>query len=303
MSNVAELAIEAKPNRLVPGQFVGFSEDHRAAMWLDEEVKKAQRGVTTQVVDLTPGLARVLMDRNPHNRKISDITVANYARDIANGAWRFNGEPIIVSSDGLLNDGQHRCAAVIEANAGIRVALIIGVDRETRTTLDQGKSRTTGDYLAMEGHVDGVALAATAGYIWQWQARGQLSQQRQHRPTKAEVKSLIDANPSIAASLSSISKKGSDAVGGRALLAFCHWAFSLTSTRADATAFINSLLTGIDLSVRDPVLYARNRIMAERRLTAQERAELIFRAWNARRRGETPKTMPILGGPLPLVES
>lgn len=304
-SNIDMLHIAEKPakGKASQPQFQGFSADHRIAMWLEEEIKKAQNGVTTQVVELTPALAEVLLRRNPANRAISAVTVESYARDIANGSWRFNGEPVIVSSDGLLNDGQHRAQAVIDAKTAIDVVLIIGVERDTRTTLDQGKARAVGDYLAMEGHIDSFALAATAGYIWQWQSRGHLSTQRQHRPTKAEMKAVADSHPTIATSLASVKRKGSDAVGGRSMLAFCHWAFALTSSAAASSEFIASLINGIDLSARSPILYARNRLMAERRLTAHERAEIIFRAWNAHRRGVTPKTLPILGGPLPSVES
>lgn len=284
-------------------EFSGFSDFHRAAMWLDEEIKKARKGVTTQVVELTPALAEVLLSRNPANRKISDVVVNSYARDIISGAWKFNGEPVIVSVDGFLNDGQHRASAVVQAKISINCVLIIGVERDTRTPLDQGKMRSVGDYLSMEGHGDSNSLAAAASYIWQWQSRGQLSNQRQHRPTKAETKSLIDNNPSIAVSLAAIRRRGADAVGGRSLLAFCHFVFAMAVTEAEATAFVNALLTGIDLPVRDPVLYARNRLMAQRRMTPNERAELIFRAWNSRRRGEMPKTLPVLSGALPAVES
>lgn len=114
---------------------------------------------------------------------------------------------------------------------------------------------------------------------------------------------MVDDNPTIINSLTEVKRKGSDALGGRSMLAFCHWIFSLASSSADASSFIASLAAGINLSGRSPILYARNRLMADRRLTPGERAELIFRAWNADRRGETPKTLPVLGGPLPIVES
>ncbi|MCR4331465.1 MAG: DNA sulfur modification protein DndB [Sulfuricaulis sp.] len=301
MLKVAERPVEGKAD---VSKFVGFSEDHRAAMWLDEEVKKTRKGVTTQVVELTPALARVLLERNDANRKLSPFFIDAYARDMEHGAWRFNGEPVIISDDGKLNDGQHRCAAVIEANTAITVPLVIGVSRDTRTTLDQGRIRTAGDYLAMEGHIDPNVLAAASSYIWQWQTRGVLSGGGKAKPTKSELLELVDKHPDIAGSVAAIPRKGAPAAGGHSLLAFCHWAFSVAAPKSDVDMFMVSLTGGASLLSRDPILYVRNRLITERgRLRLNDKAELIFRGWNAHRKGESVSRIPIIGSVLPVVES
>lgn len=302
--NMLNIATATSAGKNIPSEHVGFSEDYVASAWLDGEITKAERlGVTTQVIDLTPALARVLLTRNPNNRKLSSNAVANFARDMANGSWSFNGEPVIIAGDGLLNDGQHRCAAVVESNTTVRVVLVIGTARESRLTLDQGRNRLSADYLSMNGYVDAAALAAAGGYLWQYQNHGRLSRQRPMRPTKGEVLAIVDATPGLVRSLAAIPTKNSDIAGGRATLAFCHWLFSMRTTTEEATAFIEKLTGGAGLLARDPILYARNRLSVERgRMGPNEKAELIFRAWNADRRGETPKTMPVLGGALPLLE-
>jgi hypothetical protein len=306
-SDLTMLKVAEKPHvgKAEVAQFTGFSDDHRAAMWLDEEVKKAKNGVTTQVVELTPALAGVLLARNDANRKISDYYVDAYARDIEHGAWRFNGEPVIVAKDGLLNDGQHRCAAVIAAKKAITVPLVIGVSRDTRTTLDQGRIRTAGDYLAMDGYVDPNVLAAAASYIWQWQTRGLLSGGGKAKPTKSELLEVVRKYPDIAQSVSKVPRKGAPAVGGHSMLAFVHWVFSSGTTDKDAVdRFIVALTGGASLLSRDPILYGRNRLITERgRLRLNDKAEIIFRAWNAHRRGESVSRLPVMGGVLPVVES
>lgn len=300
MLKVAEKPASGKAD---VSQFVGFSEDHRAAMWLDEEVKKARKSPTSQLVELTPGLARVLLDRNPKNRKISEMIVENYARDMEHGKWRFNGETIIVADDGTLNDGQHRCAAVVMANTAITTALVIGVHRDSRTTLDQGRTRTIADYLSMDGYINTMQLGTAAGFIWQHRERGYLANGGSGKPTKSEVMEFIDANPSIVQSVGRVQVKGAPAYGGPSMLAFCHWTFWQTANREAADDFLSRLIEGAGLLSRDPVLYLRNRLVNERgRLRPNDKAELIFRAWNASRRGETPKNLPILGGVLPVVE-
>lgn len=280
------------------------SPDRNASLWLDDQIARAQSGVISQVIDLTPPLARVLLARNPGNRKISANVVEKYARDMINGAWSFNGEPIIVSVDGSLNDGQHRCEAVLLADVTIPAILVLGPDRSSRLTVDQGKTRMAGDYLAMNGHVDSLALSASAKYVWQHKTYGELSVQTHFAPTKGEILHIVETTPTISESLTRVQKKGSDAVGGRSMLAFCHWTFTrISGKRADVDAFMDSLINGSNLGVRSPILYARNRLMAERgRLRPNEKAELIFRAWNATRRGDKVASLPIKGGALPAVE-
>lgn len=280
------------------------SEERVAAQWLDAEVQKAQKGITSQVVELTPALARVLLQRNQHNRSISPSYVSNYSRDVAAGAWRLNGEPIILSKDGSLNDGQHRAEAVALVDRPITVMLVIGVERDTRTTLDQGRMRLTSDYLHMEGRNDTKALAAAAVNVWQWQHIGRLSRSGADRPTKGEVMALIEATPNIAHAVAAIPKIGANVVGGRGVLAFARFAFAAVANKQDADAFIYSLMNGENLMAGSPILYARNRLLSNgQRLLIGERAELLFRAWNFHRKDEEVRSINLQGGELPLLEA
>ncbi len=295
--------IEAKGKKREPVRSDN-SPDVSASIWLNRKIEEAKFKVISEVVELTPALARVLLSRNPDNRKISQTIVENYARDIANGAWAFNGEPIIISNTGKLNDGQHRCEAVIAANTSIQTVLVLGTDRDSRLTIDQGKTRMTGDYLGMNGHVDSIALAAAANFIWQYVNHGFISWTRGFRPTKSEVLAFVESHPNVVESLAAIPNKGADAIGGRAILAFSYWVFlQACGDKTTVDLFIDSLVKGSNLVPRSPILYARNRLMAERgRLRPNEKAELILRAWNASRRGDKVSNLPIKGGALPAVE-
>lgn len=301
MQHVMDIATRGKKVSAIPSV---NSPDKNASVWLDEQIDKAKFAVTTQVVDLTPALARVLLARNPANRKLSETIVDNYARDITNGSWAFNGEPIIVSDTGVLNDGQHRCEAVISADTAIKTIIVFGPDRDSRLTVDQGKTRMVGDYLGMNGHIDAVALGAVANFIWQHKNHGFISGSKNFRPTKSEILAFVDGHPNIAESLASVPSKGSDAVGGRAILGFAHWSFlAACSDKSTVELFLDALIKGSNLVPRSPILYARNRLMSERgRISPNDKAELLIRAWNASRRGDKVASLPIKGGPLPTVE-
>jgi hypothetical protein len=278
------------------------SPEAKAAKWLNDQVGLSKGRITCSVVEITPPMARAMLAVNPSNRRVSEATVSKIARDIEADNFVVNGESIIVANDGSLNDGQHRLCACVEAGKPITSVVVFGPTRDTRVTVDQGRSKMVGDYLAMEGHRDSNALAAAAGYVWQWQNIGRLSSQAGERPNKGEVLALVDAHPNLAHSVSAV---GGNGVAGRGLLAFCHWAFALTSSKGAADEFMVSLISGANLLSRDPILYARNRLMADRRLSPNEKAKLIFRAWNAHRRGEQPKTLTVNDRDvaLPVVES
>lgn len=279
-------------------------EEKAATTWLDKEIDKAKDKPVSGLIELTPAIARVLMQRNPNNRTISYPTVERFARDITHGVWMLNGEPIIIASDGTMNDGQHRCEAVILADKSIQVIMIVGVARDTRTTLDQGRMRTIGDYLAMDGHSDTVQLGAVGSAIWQWEHNGNVNTKNAgKRPTKGEVKAVIEGNLQIATSLSAVPAKGSGNVGGRPTLAFCRYAFCRLSPKQEADAFIYALISGEGLLAGSPILYARNRLTSGQRLTMGEKVELLFRAWNFHRKEVPVKSIPLQGGELPLLEA
>lgn len=296
MLNVAEKATKATLVSMT-------SSEKQAADWLEGQIAKSKAKINTVVEVLTPALAQALLRRNDDNRRINDVLVENYARDMLSGKWHMNGEPIIIASNGLMNDGQHRCRAVIEAELAVPVVFVFGVDRESRTTVDQGRVRTVSDYLSMNGHSNTTNLAAAAGYIWQHTNRGALSSSGAQKPTKSEVLDLVQTHPNISRSVEFANRKGADAVGGKSVLAFCHWTFARQAGEEAANKFILALTEGAGLFDRDPVLYVRNRLIQERgRLRPNDKAELIFRAWNAHRRRELIRSFPILGGVLPVVE-
>ena len=303
MLNVAEKLEKASFLTKVGSEFITTSPEKRAGSWLDAQVAKSQDKITTLVADLTPALASVLLNRNEDNRKLRDATVVGYARDMTNGSWDMNGEPIIVAKNGLLNDGQHRCAALIKADIAIPMIFIFGVERDTRTTLDQGAVRRLSDYLAMEGRPNAVRLAALAGYIWQYQNRGNIQGSGRDKPTKSECIDLVNAYPNITNSMQIVDGKHAHKFVSLTVLAFAHWVFARKATQAAADSFVLSLLEGANLDIDSPILYARNRLIAEHgKIRANGTAELLFKAWNAYRRGDTLKRLVIMGGQLPKVE-
>lgn len=274
-------------------------EVRRSDNWIDAMVLGSQRAPKVEIVELTPALATALLSRNEGNRNIVANTVEQYARDIRHGYFAFNGASIVVSKAGILRDGQHRCTGVVKAGESIHVVIVFGVDDEAGTTMDQGRSRKAGDYLSMQGHKNVANLAAAASLLHRALVYNSTSDHyAEIRPTKSETLRIIAEHQGLADSVDMIApKKEARLVGGPSTLAFCHYYITLkTGLRAEAKQFILSLMDGTGLEADSPILYARNRLFAERgKRRAGAKAEIIIKAWNAFIKGETPKRLEITG--------
>lgn len=84
-------------------------------------------------------------------RPISQQYVHSYADTMKKGRWMENGEPIVFDSNGDLTNGCHRMLAVEEAGIPVRFLVVRGVEPEAFTTYDNGRHRTVGQLLCMQG--------------------------------------------------------------------------------------------------------------------------------------------------------
>lgn len=279
------------------------TEVERLKAWLDAKLAQGRKDVVSEVVTLTPALAKLLLERNHANRPLSDVNLDRMRKDIRDGNFVLNGEPIILSRDGLLNDGQHRCHAVIQTSQSIRTVIVFGPERDSRFTVDQGNVRTIGNYLSMKGSSDANVLGAVATYIWMHRHLGQLEGGGKNRPTKTQILELMSAHDDIHNSVAFVSRPRVSLICTKSTLAFAHWSIAHAATLSAADGFMDKLITGANLAAGDPVLYCKNRLPEiKARGDTGEKAELIFRAWNFYRRGERVDRINIMGKKLPKLE-
>ncbi len=105
----------------------------------------------TEILLVTPEMAKEFLKRNIGNRPCYQKTVLDYARQMKDGEWRLTGQGISISKNGLILDGQHRLEAVIKANTPIEFLVITGVDDDTFANYDVGKNRSFSDVFYIEG--------------------------------------------------------------------------------------------------------------------------------------------------------
>jgi hypothetical protein len=118
-----------------------------------------QVNTTTAVV--TPEMARKYLEKNTHNRKASDPVVRKYAEVMRRGEWILNpADPICISEDGRLLNGQHRLLAVVKSGIACPFVVAINVDEKVQYVMDTGKKRSATDALSLIGASHSSTLAS-----------------------------------------------------------------------------------------------------------------------------------------------
>lgn len=127
----------------VDGFFIyGGTKDYRRAdIMITDKVMMSRKGAFSEIVQITPEVAQRILKNNPNNRKIVKSGLVARLRDMIDGRYELNGQTIILSKHGDLNDGQHRLWSVLLSGVVIRTNVFFGAERDTRLTIDINKPR------------------------------------------------------------------------------------------------------------------------------------------------------------------
>lgn len=116
-------------------------------------------------VTITPEIAEQYLSKNNSNRRVSQSVLSSYVSDMQNGRWMLNPNPITISEDGTLIDGQHRLLAIAKSGVTLEMFVCFGVKNETIDVIDNGKSRTASDVLQIGGYANATNISAIARKI------------------------------------------------------------------------------------------------------------------------------------------
>lgn len=127
-------------------------------------------GESRSVIDVLvmPPVARELLKYNAPgetNRNLSRAYIDSTAAELRDGKWENTGEPVIMSDEGILNDGQHRLQAIVETGIGCIMDLRFGIRRHAFANTNSGRKRTGGDALVLAGVTESFATSATARLV------------------------------------------------------------------------------------------------------------------------------------------
>lgn len=273
-----------------------------------------------QEIMVTPEMAALWLESTKfNNRNISDRLVEKIARDIKQGKWIVDGNPLKFDKDGHLIDGQHRCWGIIRSNMNVSTFVVHGIDSAAINIIDTGKSRSNSDILHFNGHVNTASLANACrisigykknnGNLYEWAG----GSSKLHCSSSEIVREAED-NKRLTNSLQDvISMKFVKKFMGTGTAAFCHSIFS-TKDKLAADEFFYLLEKGVDLEEGNAVLALRNCLTLRDHLTSKLAkggnyrcaylVALIIKAWNFYRDGTFVKRLRFDGDkdtyPLPV---
>ena len=122
---------------------------------------------TMKLVRITPALASEILANNAElQRPIKPMHVNNLAQEMLEGRFvAFNGQTILLGTDGKLYDGQHRLSAIVKSDTTVDMYVYASSDPEAAyLTIDNHAKRGASDYLLGIPHRSDVAALAKIMY-------------------------------------------------------------------------------------------------------------------------------------------
>lgn len=202
---------------------------------------------------VTPEIAKALLEYNipgKTNRKISNSFVSETAASMAKGEWENTGEPIIVSDEKMLNDGQHRLMGLIEAGVSVTMDIRLGVARHAFGATNAGRKRSAGDAIGMMLEVKNANAVAAAARLILMYERG-LPEHGEDRMSNNQIVGAIERWPDLPASFTNHVVKLRRTLRNRVVSALAFIA-SRTANEASVEEFFAVLQTGYGDAANPP---------------------------------------------------
>lgn len=259
-----------------------------------------------RTINVTPQIAEEWLTANTHNRALRLPDIARYARDMAAGNWRFTGEAVKFSREGVLLDGQHRLIAITRAQVTIPMLVVTELDMASQGVMDAGSKRTAADALSLSGQKHAALLAAAARLALMVETDD--GEYARIQPSHSEIAMFVEKNPDIKTATANASTLHRRIDCRPAVIAYTMFALGRIDSE-QAVQFWVDAAEKVGLSAGDPVLALTQRLSESRRqretLALTALLSMIYRAWNARRDGKTMRLIKVRstkGGFIPIPE-
>lgn len=242
----------------------------------------------------TPELAGWLLEMNTANRRLKRDRVNEHVRTIMHGAWVNTGEPIIVSRELILNEGQHRLNAIKIAGRAVELYIVFGVARSAFIATGTGATRTAADVLSIE-HVKYATHVSSSARLLVLYDLG-LPGSAALRLTSQEVTTAaLHRWPEMPAAVGLAYRKLNQGTGSSKLMSGAGGAFTYLALQeaneARVSAFLDIVALGTTTQRDDPPRVLRQRLMSTENHTGWgrgnvEKLALYIKAWNAWKKHE-----------------
>jgi hypothetical protein len=226
------------------------------------------------VETIGPERAEEYLAANRGNRNIVQAHVAALARDIRNGQWMFNAQPICFSLSGRLLNGQHRLSAVLEADQPIEVLVMHGLPEEAFTTYDKQAKKAPALDEMFDDFGDKALISATAVLLWRRELRPE--GEPHARPTSSEIRDVIRDHPELMR-FRGFARKLMRYGRASALVYAAYRVMRVNPVLG--RVFLDRLETGANLPAGHIVLKLRDRLIDLRKADQNTQIDEILAAW------------------------
>lgn len=252
----------------------------------------------SRVQTITPAKAAEMLAANTSNRPLSKPTVRSFAEAMRRGEWMVTHQGIAFDTNGVLVDGQHRLAAIIDADMAIEMTVFTDVGEGTFDVLDTGKRRNAADVLAIEGEKSSTMLAAMVRTVWLFENRPDLSWSGGSAAvTNHQIVQTLEQHPQLREFFGQAEQIASATGMIKSAAGAASYMVSTANKRADLTPWFDGIIEGAGLDKGDPRLAFRRVMFAQarkqagqvmRRRDTREHVALYVKAFNAWATGERP---------------
>ncbi len=240
-----------------------------------------------------------MLEANTSNRPLSRSVVRSFAEAMLRGEWLVTHQGIAFDTAGVLVDGQHRLAAVIEADLPVEMTVFTEVEPGTFDVLDTGKKRNAADVLAIEGEKSTTLLAAMVRTVWQYQNRSDQSWSGGAAGvTNHQIVQTLEANPALRDYIAVADRVAAETGMIKSAAGAASFLVDAANPRRKArmAEWHEGVTEGAGLDRSDPRLVFRKAMFAmarkqagvvQRRRDTREHVVLYLKAFNAWAAGET----------------
>ena len=264
---------------------------HAERLVVDDIPKLASDFYGLKVVMFDAVTAEALLTLNSGNRRVNRRKVEQLASQMRDGEFENTGEPIIISREGIVNDGQHRLLAVIQADATVEMDVRFGIPRKAFTKTDTGAARTASDVLSIKGVGASGQVSSTVRLLVLYR-RG-LPEAIRDFASNHEVSLAFEEFSGIEEVVASVNGHSFPKPLRSTPLYATAYLASRTPQKARLDAWLDAVATGLDVSKNDPAYVLRERLLRGidaaigTREGQLERFALMLKSWNMWSRGET----------------
>jgi len=261
-------------------------------MW-SQEITPDQARQIVQASDLVIAEGVLLFGRPFRNRPLTKNRALGFANEMSNGEWHDTGDPIHLTPDGILFNGQHRLFAIAESGTTQVITIAIR-PLEMFTDLDKGHERSHSDTLACLHYSNYKNMAGTGRIILSYNLDKRFGQTHPSRHDRIHTNSHIEqwakAHPESPDFVSRVQQWVKESqLGGKVALLSAAWMLCQSKDKTLADWFYPKVCKNDNLEYRSPEWLLWNRLREQsyhvKKVHSAAYGVFIVKAWNARRTG------------------